>query len=131
MSTKKGKCKCKHVGQCPVNDNVHPLSRTYVDGTRVFRVLTDAEKRRSRLQITVNGRTQQLHDAEEGDQVVTDGEGNVSTVAKAFEPKRAIAYARTMINGPKCKGNSFIWRKMHPVPEADTVVLAEQTAARS
>ena len=106
------KCNCRHLGNCPTSKHVHPLARTYPDGAKVFRQLTVAEKLRA-------------DKPELGDQVSTEGHGDVVVVAKAIDPDKAEKYARSMV-GKKCKADSYIWRKTHPVPEEDMVVTAGQ-----
>lgn len=118
-------CTCKHLGQCPFSVTVHPLARTYPDGTRTFRQLTAKEGLTARCSRSVNGQTQKLHDPQLGDQVATDGNGNTDVVARALDPERAVAHAMTFIE-TDCKAERFIWRKLHPVPKADLVVVAEQ-----
>lgn len=123
--SKKNKCTCRHLGQCAVNDWVHFLSMTYPDGTRVWRQLTADEQRTARVQVNVNGQVQKLHDPQPGDYLASDGKGNVEIIGKALDVERAIEHTQKATT-VDCKALKFMWRKLHPVPKEDQVVLSEQ-----
>jgi hypothetical protein len=120
----KKKCECKHLGHCPFSP-LNPLAQTYLDGTKVFRPLTDDEQRKSRVSIVIGGEVQLLSTPLAGDNLARDTEGAITVAARAIEPERTVEYARARLEC-KCKGDSFIWKKTHPVPKGDFVVTAKQ-----
>ena len=113
----KKKCVCLHVGNCPFS-SLDPLIQTYPDGTKVFRPLTDDEQRKSRVSMIIEGEVQLLSTPHAGDNLVRNGEGTIPVAARSLEPERTVEYAKDRLEC-KCKADSFLWRKLHPVPKDD------------
>jgi hypothetical protein len=104
------KCDCRHLGHCPFQ--AEPLRMTDLNGEPLFRALTEDEQLRAR--VMVEG--QDLRDPEPGDFLGTDRQGNAAILAKAIDAERVVAYG-TSKTGRRCKADSFMWRKTHPIPK--------------
>lgn len=104
------KCDCAHLGHCTFQ--TQPLRMTYLNHDPIYRGLAEDEQARSLVATPIQ---RDLNPIEAGDFLATDARGNMSILARALEPERAVAYAESKI-GRRCKADSFMWRKSHPYP---------------
>lgn len=92
-------CNCKHLGNCPFRCD--PARMTYPDGSPAFRAIGEGEP----------------NDQRPGDALFKDAAQ--TRHVRAIDPARVESYARAKA-GKKCRAESLVWAKAHPIPPVET-----------